>query len=185
MCDRCCTVAQSRELESFRDGVMQMIQQQQSEKSKNVRFPWSCEARRGGMQRVEKESARATLNAQSAQHEARSGPKRMLQCTGGAPACPAAGSAKKYPRPVRDECKRAITYICRIRGGARRPSGIFEYECRGWVWVSSWPDIGRVGIVYLVFLGIKSSSGLIFESQLKIIRRLKRAQHSETARLDR
>ena len=54
----------------------------------------------GGTRSRQKEPARATLDAQSTRHGVRPGPKSAPQCTGGAPACAPAGSARKGPPPA-------------------------------------------------------------------------------------
>ena len=53
----------------------------------------------GGKRSRENEPARATLNAQSTRQGVRQGPTLTLWRTGGSPACPAAESARKDPRP--------------------------------------------------------------------------------------
>ena len=76
MCDCCCiAAAQSRELESWRDGVIQ--QRHRVNIAEITIFPWSW-ARRHGEQSRKKEPARATLNAQRTRQGARSRPGHKL-----------------------------------------------------------------------------------------------------------
>ena len=59
----------SRELESLRYGVIHGTAAERKF-AEIVGVPWSCAARRGGMQSLEKEPTRATLDVQSTRHGA-------------------------------------------------------------------------------------------------------------------
>ena len=86
--DCCCTVATSK-YTALEGGVVQMMVQQQSEKKNDTLvFPWLCVARRGGTQSLEKEPARATLDAQGTRHGARRGPNMRCSVPAGPPHAP-------------------------------------------------------------------------------------------------